>query len=92
MNHNIKINPLDVLDIRKVDHLPDHYVFSNIFITFGKNFYEIERWIKNNTQGKYFIGNNVWLGDDNKIVSGICVGFEKSSEHTLFMLACPFVR
>jgi hypothetical protein len=85
------LNPLDVLEKRKVDRLPDH--FSKIFISDRDFFYnEMEDWIRAKLRGRYAIKQIPNLDKDGKLKTSTFVGFEDEKELTFFMLACPKFR
>ena len=85
------INPLDVLGIRQVSFLPDHFSSANfVFSTYTAH--DISAWIKNNTRGKYHISQALVLGGDNMLFPGYCVGFENPKEYMFFLMACPHIK
>jgi hypothetical protein len=49
------------------------------------------QWIQDNLTGRFFFGINVTL-KDNAISKVYTVGFEKASELSFFMLACPHLK
>jgi hypothetical protein len=51
----------------------------------------IDEWIFYNTSGRYFVGKIVEC-DEGPIRQKIKIGFEKSSEMSYFMLACPHLK
>jgi hypothetical protein len=86
----VKINPLDVLGIRKVNFCPPNFETVDLDKT-----YNIEAvlsdWIEDNLSGRYFIGDNVCIKDDS--IKGVTtVGFEHTKEMSFFMLACPHLK
>jgi hypothetical protein len=88
---NGKINPLNALDIRKV-HFPAlhfHYAELNKFHpNYIKN---LDNWIYNNLNGRYYIGSSLALVD-NSIAYVTKVGFEIEKEISFFKIACPFIE
>lgn len=88
---NGKINPLNALDIRKV-HFPAlhfHYVELNKFHpNYIKN---LDNWIYNNLNGRYYIGSSLALVD-NSIAYVTKIGFEIEKEISFFKIACPFIE
>lgn len=91
MLKNNKVNPLDVLDLRRISFCPPHFSTVNV-----QKRYNIEQaiceWIDEHLTGRYFIGNNVELDADSKIKTVYTVGFEQSKELSFFMLACPHLK
>lgn len=86
-----KINPLNALDIRKV-HFPAwhfHYVeLSKFHPNHVKN---LDNWIYNNLNGRYYIGSSLALVD-NTITYITKIGFEIEKEISFFKIACPFIE
>ena len=87
----IKINELDVLDLRRVTFCPSHFSTTNI-----ERRYNIENaictWIDNNLSGRYYFGANVSLNKERNIETVYTVGFEQPKEMSFFMLACPHLK
>lgn len=84
-------NPLDVLDLRRTKFCPPH--FSTVNLTKRYNMEQsISEWIEHNLSGRYFLGNNVELDNENKIKGVFTVGFEEAKELSFFMLACPYLK
>jgi len=87
----IKINELDVLDMRRVDFCPTHFSTTNI-----ERRYNIENaictWIDNHLSGRYYFGANVSLTKQRNIETVYTVGFEQPKEMSFFMLACPHLK
>lgn len=84
-------NPLDVLDLRRVPFCPPH--FSTVNVTKRYNIEQaLSEWIEFNLSGRYFIGNNVELNNEDKINTVYTVGFENSKEMSFFMIACPHLK
>lgn len=85
-------NPLDVLGLREVVFLPDHFDYFDI--PFRYNLEECVRdWISVNLKGRYFLGKNINLDKQtNKLVNTLTIGFEDPKELSYFMLGCPFLK
>jgi len=84
-----KINPLNVLKARRVEFCPPY--FETTYIDPGYNIAKaIDEWIFYNTSGRYFIGSSV--DHTGPLKQKIKIGFEKSSEMSYFMLACPLLK
>ncbi len=86
-----KINPLNALDIRKV-HFPAqhfHYIeLEKFHPTYLRN---LDDWIYNNLNGRYYIGSSLSLIDNN-ITYITKIGFEIEKEISFFKIACPFLN
>lgn len=85
---NGKVNPLNVLGIRKVE-FPAHHFHYKTIAKYTPSFQStIDRWIYDNLNGRYYIGQSVDLVD-NTIVFTTKIGFEVEKELSFFNLACP---
>ena len=85
-----KINPLNVLDIRKLDFCPPYFETTTFAMKYNI-ISAMEEWITLNCNGRYFIGRSVQLVND-QITSSLKVGFESPSELSYFLLACPHLK
>lgn len=87
-----KINPLNVLEARRVNFCPPY--FNSATFATGYNLEKaLNDWIYENLTGRYYIGKSVTL--DSKVNSqklSIKIAFENSSEMSYFMLACPLLK
>lgn len=83
---SISLNNLDILNKRKVSFIPYHFKKISLTTTVFLNNDDVEKWIKENLQGRYFFQSEDWK--TNKIL----VAFEDAKESTYFLLACPFLR
>ena len=87
-----KINPLNVLESRRVSFCPPY--FNSAIFASGYNLEKaLNDWIYENLSGRYYIGKAVALDSksNNQKIS-IKVAFETSSEMSYFMLACPLLK
>jgi len=83
-------NYLNLLDMRKVSFLPDH--FEQVHLPFRYNVARsIEKWITDNLKGRFYVDHGVHL-KDNTIDNGLHIGFEDTKEMSYFMLACPHLK
>ena len=85
------INPLDVLDKRRVKYACPHFMtaslsYSNIYNN------DIPDWIQTKLKGRFFFEKTPGVDKEGKFKSSLTVGFEDPKELTYFMLACPFLR
>ncbi len=85
-----KINPLNVLDVRKVDFCPPYFETTSFALRYNITS-ALDEWITSNCNGRYFIGRSVQLVDD-QITTSMKVGFESPSELSYFLLACPHLK
>lgn len=84
------INPLEVFNVRRVNFCPPYFESVNIATRYNLST-AIEQWINENLTGRYYIGKSVQL-NDNKIEHCTRLAFEKESEMSYFMLACPHLK
>ncbi len=88
---NGKINPLNALDIRRV-YFPAHHFhyvkLEKFHPTFLRN---LEEWIYNNLNGRYYIDCSLSLIDNN-ITYITKIGFEIEKEISFFKIACPLIN
>ena len=84
------IKELDVLELRRVLFCPDHFVRTELPRSYNLEIAMVQ-WIQDNLTGRFFFGINVTL-KDNAISKVYTVGFEKASELSFFMLACPHLK
>jgi hypothetical protein len=87
----IDINPLDILNCRKLSYIPGHFAKMHLSeVNFlGR---EISSWIQNRLKGRYSIANMPAVDKDGKLKTATFVAFEDQKELTYFMLACPHLR
>jgi hypothetical protein len=86
----VKINPLNVFEVRRSTFAAPHFEYANLPLTY--NLEEgINRWIEQKCKGKYYINRSVNL-IDNTLSSCLKVGFEDEKELSYFMLACPHLK
>jgi hypothetical protein len=83
---NKEVNPLEVLNSRKLLFIPHH--FHKVNLPRGCDIKIIDQWISFNLNNRYSIDFITQL-HDNKIVINICAGFEDPKEATIFILSCP---
>jgi hypothetical protein len=84
-----KVNPLNVLGLRKLQHVPPH--FEQLTIK-NVNFDEIDYWIYNNLDSRYCIKKKQKVDDQNKLIEVIELGIEDPKETTMFLLGCPHLE
>jgi hypothetical protein len=86
---NGKINPLNLLGMRRLSYIPPH--FESIIIE-NKGINIIDQWIYFNLNSRYCIKTTSVLNSERKIVTGLEIGMEDHKELTMFSLACPFLH
>lgn len=85
---NDKVNPLNVLGIRKIEFPAHHFVYTTVPKYTPTYMSKLDTWINQNLNGRYYIGQSIDL-IDNTIVFTIKIGFENDKELSFFKLACP---
>ena len=91
MSKPFKINPVNIFGTRRRDFPPVHFDYVNIDISYNLR-EAIERWIDHNCKSKYYIGKELELDNENKIITRYRIGFENPKELSYFMLACPHLK
>lgn len=81
-----KVNPLNVLGLRKVSFPAHHFVYTKLPNPRPGALAKIDNWINQNLNGRYYIGNSIDLIDNN-IVYVANIGFEIEKELSFFSLA-----
>ena len=84
-------NPLNVFEVRQVKAAPPHFEYINIPIKYNLE-QSLIRWIEINLKHRFFVGRNVSLDNDNKLIHVVTVGFEENRDMSYFMLACPHLK
>ena len=86
-----KLNPLNVLNIRKVEFCPPY--FETVTLNTRYNFLDaLKEWIQHHCTGRYYVGQTVSLNETDSIAIVVKVGFEEKKELSYFMLACPHLK
>lgn len=88
LNRN-EVNPLSVLQLRKLTYIPKH--FSKILIEVNSDIIKIDKWISFNLNSRYAIKKNYILAH-NKMTSILEVGIEDPKELTMLTLGCPYLH
>jgi len=84
------LNPLDVLQQRKVQYSAQH--FSMLKISESEIFEGVEDWVRTKLKGRYCIVKKPAIDHTGSLRSSHFIGFEDQKELTYFMLACPMLR
>ena len=84
-------NPLDVLEVKQAKFLPPHFETVNIPLKYNLE-KGLANWLHKHIKNRFFIGKNVSLDNENKIVHVCTVGFEENKDMSYFMLACPHLK
>jgi hypothetical protein len=84
---NGKVNPLNVLGLRRVDFPAHHFVYTIVPKYSPTILSKIDNWIKNNLNGRYYIGQSINLDSNNTFIYTTKIGFENEKELSFFSLA-----
>lgn len=88
MLKNGEPNPLNVHQLRQVNHLPPH--FEQVVVTLPKvTIKNISDWLYEHLQGRFYIGNIDLVDEQGKVDRKIVVAFELHREASYFGLALP---
>lgn len=84
-------NPLNVFKVRQVKSALPHFEYVNLPMTYNIEG-SITKWVEKNLKHRFYIGRNVTLDSNNKLVQVLTVGFEETKDMSYFMLACPHLK
>jgi hypothetical protein len=84
---NGKPNPLNLLDLRRVD-FPAHHFYYMTVPKYNPTYVKaVDSWIFNNLNGRYYVGQSIELDSTNSIIYVTKDGFEQEKEISFFLLA-----
>ena len=84
-----RVNPLNVLGLRRLAHIPPHF---ESFAINCSDIGPIDDWIYTNLNSRYCIKQGQKVNEQNKIVTIIELGIEDPKEASMFLLGCPFLE
>jgi len=86
-----EVNPLDVFDLRRLNHCPYH--FERIVFELKTSEKTITDWIYENLIGRFYLGDSIyWNSTLNRYDMGKTAGFEKATEASYFALFLPNIN
>jgi hypothetical protein len=95
MDKKLKINPLNVFEMRRVKFCPPHFESTTVALTYNMS-KALEAWIDEHTRGRYYIGtrldSNIFDGSKGRVKYSTVVSFETSKDLSYFLLACPYLK
>ena len=91
MEGKLKVNPFTIFGVRRAQFPPNHFDYANIPLRYNME-EAVERWIKNNLRGRYYVGKAVIATQESGLEYTVRVGFEDMKELSYFMLACPLLK
>lgn len=83
------VNPLNVLGVRKLPFIPEH--FSKISVRHRFEVKAVETWIEYHLKSRYSIQTIYGLDGKRKLVTITEIGMEDPKEITLLTLGCPIL-
>lgn len=84
---NGKPNPLNFLDLRRVHFPARHFHYITLPKYNPSILKNIDSWIYNNLNSRYYVGQTIGLDDTNTISFMTKVGFEQEKELSFFLLS-----
>lgn len=84
-----EVNPLNVLNCRKLKFIPEH--FTKISVGRFVEIKLIEQWINYNLNSRYAIKKQYTVGQNNKMIEVYEIGIEDAKEVTFMTLGCPYL-
>jgi hypothetical protein len=85
-----RVNPLNVLGLRKLSHIPPH--FAKMSTKNVDKVDAIDNWIYTKLDSRYCIKQTYVLDQANKLVEVIEIGVEESKELSMLSLGCPYLQ
>ncbi len=87
-----ELNPLDVLGLRKLNFIPEH--FATLELETGYlDIKKIDQWINYHLNSRYAIEHTITLDKTTKKVTQITViGLEDPKEITMLSIGCQFLH
>jgi len=87
-----KPNPLNYYNIRRVGFAAPHFKYTTIEKYTPGLLKNLDSWIKQNLNSRYYIGQTLALDHTNSIVYTTQIGFESEKELSFFTIACPYLQ
>lgn len=87
-----KPNPLNYFNLRRVEFACPHFKYTTLPKFNPSLIKNLDTWIKNNLNNRYYIGQAIELDNSNTIVYSTKLGFESEKELSFFMIACPYLQ
>jgi hypothetical protein len=86
-----KVNPFNVLGLRRIEYCPPYFEVVVITPSYNLNS-AIDDWIFSNLSGRYYVGTTIDTTESSGLKQKLRIGFETSKEMSYFMLACPHLK
>jgi hypothetical protein len=84
-----KPNPLNYFGLRRAEFACPHFSYTVIERFNPSLTKSLDQWIRNNLNGRYYIGQDLALDHTNTIVYTTRIGFEQEKELSYFKIAAP---
>ena len=85
-------NPLNILGVRRAEVALPHFTYRAIKNPLLTNDKEVERWITENLNGRYWIGKKMVVENNQNVKYIKCIGFESEKDAFTFALLCPHLK
>lgn len=82
-----KPNPLNLLDLRRVRFSARHFHYTTINRFTPNRSMNLDDWIYQNLNGRYYVGQTLILDHTNTIIYATKIGFENEKELSFFLLS-----
>lgn len=89
---NGKPNPLNYFNLRRVEFACPHFKYITIDKFSPVLIRNLNTWIRNNLNNRYYIGQDISLDNNNSFVYTTRIGFESEKELSFFTIACPHLE
>ena len=89
---NGKPNPLNYFDLRRVEFAAPHFKYTTVDKYNPSLLKNLDSWIKQHLNSRYYIGQGLDLDNTNTIVYTTRIGFESEKELSFFTIACPLIQ
>jgi hypothetical protein len=89
---NGKPNPLNYFGLRRVEFAAPHFKYAIIDRYNPTLLKNLDYWIRQNLNNRYYIGQCLELDSTNTIIYGTRIGFESEKELSFFTIACPLLQ
>lgn len=89
---NGKPNPLNYFDLRRVEFASPHFKYITLDRYNPSTIRNINAWIFENLNNRYYIGQHISVDNNNTIVYTTKIGFESEKDLSFFTIACPYLH
>lgn len=89
---NGKPNSLNYFDLRRVEFASPHFKYTSIDKYSPTLHRQVDQWIRQNLNSRYYIGQALTLDNTNTITYITKIGFESEKELSFFTIACPHLK